>query len=373
MELDFVCGAANTVGGTGCVQWLRDFRGDGLETVAYPLHNLVAITHLESGGSSSNGGERSPTVVATLRGHTGRINALASCPMRGEIYSCSEDATVCVWVCDAAACWTLREQLLGLSAAAVSIACLTTLRGGRACCLLAASDAAGTVCLWRRCPSSASFAASAASADSSAEPYSLAQSVRLPAAQTPHALHFLDLAVLSASDPIATTGDGNDDGADVPGVLLAMGCVDSRIHLHHCPLPLSPSTPFVSVGALAGHDEWATCLASVAHSAALLLASGSKDCKIRVWRLALEVQGGRASAPAAAAALVDLDEEEDEEEEDGAGARVLTDSEGPRGEARLGEERWDAPLCLLSSLSIASFPSLLLFPLLCSQKLTNSY
>ena len=72
--------------------------------------------------------------------------------------------------------------------------------------------------------------------------------------------------------------------------LLLMGSVDSRIHIcvFQSNLMSKCDIFFNNIHHLNGHEEWVTCLCTkVVSNTTLLLASGSKDAKIRLWKMIL--------------------------------------------------------------------------------------
>eukprot|EP01034_Spumella_vulgaris_P028955 gene28953-35916_t len=105
---------------------------------------------------------------------------------------------------------------------------------------------------------------------------------------------------------------------------------------------------FRSVGTLSGHEEWVTCLSAViVDDKTLMLASGSQDSKIRVWKITAQQQTANTSSVSAITEGVatlqvsrqDDDEvddiEDDDEEEEGQGGAAPIDEEESLSEARL--------------------------------------
>jgi WD40 repeat protein len=173
-------------------------------------------------------------------------------------------------------------------------------------------------------------------------------------------------------------------------VLLALGCVDSRVHLKEftyaqvraalassaaivdpdTDAPPSPSILARNVGILTGHEDWINCLAfsepyhSTDTTTSIMLASGSQDSKIRLWRIdrlgrkTLTSDGTEVGTGSGAEAIPEdtllgssmddgsegssSDEEGDEEEQGGSGGEgsggasgaVKEDEEEDSGEAR---------------------------------------
>ena len=267
---EYISGAANTVASSVCWTQVQLSDACSREIIAYCVDNLVAIVNVSKS-----------VVTQTLRGHTGRINVLKS--TKSLLISASEDSTIRIWNIGVKMNWELVDTLSGvMRKSIIALSCLDTACG----ILIVASDITGRVAIWLKGHQSNLF--------------SVLQIIDMPAAQMPHDLHLTEVP-------------GNDSRSvpNAPDVLLFIGSVDTRIHIraasqqvltnalnacqeinngesknlaHHNPTGFSV---FNVVGLLVGHEEWVTCLTSVkADNRTILLASGSKDSKIRLWRIA---------------------------------------------------------------------------------------
>lgn len=300
-DCEAITGGANTVASSVCWTRFDCHSSEAIEIVAYCVDNLIAIVDVSKS-----------IVTETLRGHSKRVNALKS--TKNYLVTASEDATVRIWNLNDDGKWKQHVVLLGIMRSSIiTLSCLDTVSG----LLIAASDVTGRVAIWLKPNESNTFSA--------------IQVMDMPPSQMPHDVH---LAVSPGSGPVG--GDAKHIGDDV---LLFLGGVDSRIHIRIASqqnisnsltivnnanagnLMMSSEDVFKAVGVLAGHEEWVTCLASVAaDSRTLLLSSGSKDAKIRIWRLC------NSSRPSIASNSSDLQkineynnlklEDEDEEEVD---------------------------------------------------------
>lgn len=265
-DCEAINGGANTVASSVC--WTRfDYPSSkGKEIVAYCVDNLIAIVDVSKS-----------IVTETLRGHSKRVNSLKS--TKNFLVSASEDATVQIWNLNDDGRWKQHAVLSGvMRSSIITLSCLDSISG----LLIAASDVTGRVAIWLKPNESNTF--------------SVIQIIDMPPSQMPHDVH---LAVSPGSGPVG--GDGKHIGDDV---LLFLGGVDSRIHIRIASqqnisnsstvtnntnagnVVTTSEDVFKAVGVLSGHEEWVTCLTSVAaDSRTLLLSSGSKDAKIRIWRL----------------------------------------------------------------------------------------
>ena len=303
MELAFASAVANTVG-AGCVQWLDC---EGQQVVAFPSSTTVAVAQVGESGVR-------PQVICTMRGHKNRVNALACCHVTKELYSCGEDSTVRVWRKKHGLLeWSEAAVLQGLNASATTVACYSLEHSS----YVVASDFQGNLCVWYCCDRRGDAT------------YLLTQHLCLPPAQTPHALH---IALLLASN-----------GADQYGSLvLLVGSVDTRVHVYASSCP--PAATFEAIGALPGHEEWVTSLASTRVGPdAVFVVSGSKDCKLRVWKFvsspAGKYEGSGVEACVKARRGItqtpDSDSDSDEELDAPEGAVRLAAPEERASEARL--------------------------------------
>ena len=305
-----ISGAANTCGASSVVWLPKRSTDNGQSVVAYPLHSLVAIASVSSENDTK--GER-VRVLVTLRGHVGLTNALSTQELHEgcgtELYSCGEDGSVRVWHRAAGASiadWQLKQTLSELPAPAMTMTSLMTSSGT----LVSASDSTGKVATWFR-------AFPAAAVEETA--FELTGTLQFPPSQIPHSLHYSGLSVSGGAD----------------GVALLIGGVDARIHI----ATGAASSSLCLVGSLPGHEEWVTTIASRPVSKSVftsssnggsssssgcsssggagedameqdgytvLVATGSKDFKTRVWRFQVSPHtggGSSSSAPAVSALL----------------------------------------------------------------------
>lgn len=242
-----VSGACNT-SASEVVLWMAD------GSVVYGIHNLIAYAVSDKGDSGPY------AIGATLRGHKKQVTALAGGVMTWrenlvEIYSCGVDGEVLVWQRKAdgkAADWRCIQTLNSeFNSTCIGIASMETKEG----VYLAVSDAKANVLLWFK--------------EQGSDDFKRFQSLKLPAQQTPHVLHFM-----SHGGPTSSIQ------------CLLVGSVDARIHVFVTSSFVGgiPNN-FIECGVLSGHEEWITCLSSKKiGDNTTLLASGSKDFRTRVWR-----------------------------------------------------------------------------------------
>ena len=258
---ELINGAANTVASSACWSRFDSPQSHEKEVIAYSLDNVIAIVN-----------PLNSSVVETLRGHDKRINALKS--SRNFIVSASEDTTVRIWRMTEDAKWEQHSALTGvMRSSVIALACLDTAGG----VIVAASDVCGRLAVWLK--------------GSTSEAFTIIQVIDMPPAQMAHELHLAEtpgFGLTSASLKLQSE----------PDILLFIGSVDTKIHIRLASSQSILKTLVASegshetqdifklVGTLPGHEEWITCLASVKiDSQTILLASGSKDCKIRLWRI----------------------------------------------------------------------------------------
>jgi WD40 repeat protein len=265
---EFICGGANTVASSACWTRFQQNLTETKEVVAYCLDNLVAVVDVSKS-----------VVTETLRGHVKRINVLKA--SKSYLISASEDSTIRIWNYGLNYSWEKYAVLSGvMNSSIIALSCLDTACG----LLIAAADVSGRVAIWSK--------------RNSADDFVILQVVDMPSAQMPHDLL---LSELPGSGPLGSAAKISTE----PDILLLIGSVDTRVHIrlasqqnilsclntHKNSTEISSSGIFKLVGTLPGHEEWITCLASVvSDSRTLLLASGSKDAKIRIWRISLSSQ-----------------------------------------------------------------------------------
>jgi elongator complex protein 2 len=155
------------------------------------------------------------------------------------------------------------------------------------------------------------------------------------------------------------------DSRSPPCLTIFIGSVDSRIHIYvakdgiHLPTDGSSSGSttegpshldlFSCVGILPGHEEWVVCLAAVAIDCrTTMLASGSQDAKIRVWKIkatkAMDAQGSCGNSLLEQVTAFDEDDDEtDGEQSADIPAAALTDEDNT-DESRLQFSYYDDTL-----------------------------
>lgn len=272
-----ISGAANTVSHS-CV-WIK---ANKVSFVAYALHNVVAISDVLSNN-----------VVCTIKSHATKVIAVTYCVFEShvELYSGADDGSVHVWrhlFSDSLSEWQRGADLVGLKAALTTI---NSLRCGDTT-LVAASDSLGHIVVWL-----ASFS----------------QHMTLDVQKLPPAQMAYNLC-LSLLPSLPSKGSF---------VSLFVGCVDARVHIYIASLESIMSkqseSVFRSVGALVGHEEWITCLSATSlDDRTLMLASGSQDTKIRLWKIVVQASTAAiavSDANTAVSSMDDANEGEDIQEE----------------------------------------------------------
>ena len=276
-DVELISGAANTV--SKAAAWIHlvsggdPVDGDVVEAlVAFAMSKAVAISTVCRSSQRSG-------ILCSLKGHSGRVNAVVACHSKDQItvISGSDDSTVRVWVLpytpnhtcfEALALWESRAVLSAFSGPVTTLATLSDTGFG---ILVAACDSHGRLAVWTGgCPA----------------PFELVEAIDFHPMQMPNDLYFMSLA------------GSIDRSSSAKCVALIVGGIDSRIHLRvstYDPISATRFSAFAPVGMLAGHEDWITCLSSiqVAKSSSsndesshgtLILASGSQDSKIRIWK-----------------------------------------------------------------------------------------
>ena len=219
--------------------------------------------------------------------------------------------------------------------AATAITITATLAGsgssGAAEIIVASSNSHGAVHIWRRASSTPPLTNNTSNTRSVKFLFSGVQVMQFARASTPHSLHLMSFdtthAHASTADSSVPPLPGGAASSTIIGsrsaglsrTLLLAGSVDSRIHI----ATTASGLPFSMAGTLPGHEEWVTCIASrpipsvatiagadadadaTASASARasgggsgsdsgsgagdrtftsMVATGSKDMKIRVWR-----------------------------------------------------------------------------------------
>lgn len=255
---DYISGNSNTVAfGSLWFSLYNDNNSDkNDDIIAYAMNNVISISSLNR-----------KSVIFTIKGHNGRINAIDKIinDDNVEIVSASEDKTICIHQCykNNLIQWTLKTRLNGFQASVITLSCLNTSNVG---VVIAASDAIGHINIWHRSYSHDNF--------------ELIDEMNTAPIQMPHALKLAYLPKPENNHIIA----------------LLLGCVDAKIHLNISTAlekvgetSTTTLSKFVSIGSLYGHEEWITCIASKnVDENTVLIATGSQDSKIRVWRISRE-------------------------------------------------------------------------------------
>lgn len=135
--------------------------------------------------------------------------------------------------------------------------------------LISASNSKARLCLWYRACNTNSFI--------------LHEEIPIPPAQIPKSINLMNCPCRGSQR--------------TPSVLLAIGSVDSRVHLRLLNIintnEIMTFSKSTIVGLLSGHEDWVTCLSepyylphkTAADTSDLYFASGSQDSKIRIWKI----------------------------------------------------------------------------------------
>ena len=314
-ECLFISGAANTVANSA--KWFTHYSTKKTEYIAYSCHNLILITNMDN-----------HKVICSLKGHIKRITCINVISNNNyvEIISASDDACVYIWrneshnmsVND----WKRFDYITKMNSSINALCCQLYSFGS----LLSVSDTTGLIRTYFRAASNTtSFTTSY---------YTLIDELKLPPSQMACSLH------IASTDTNTQEGQNYDESTtkqqqeqyEIP-IFLFIGSVDSKIYIrmttlssllsHHAashnsdlntmPKPENsvPTGIFRPCGALFGHEEWVTTLDTInitthntnttANNATtasnnstnsnssdmytIMLASGSKDTKIRLWRI----------------------------------------------------------------------------------------
>ena len=297
----FACGAASTVA-QGMLWIEAKVQGSVTKFVAYAVHNMIVILDLET-----------TKVLRTIRGCSGVITSIGSCVLPNEtliLVAACDDGTVQLTQhlpTQSLMQWSSFMSLTGLkaSASALSVYALDDK------VLVSAADSKGNIILWLCCVE--------------LNTSQIIYSTKVPSAQMAKAVHITEL-------PVTTS---------VSNIACFVGSVDARIHIYVATKDAilatcednwnSSSSPavFSSAGAVAGHEEWVTCLSSqLIDSKSLFLASGSQDSKIRVWNVKAITSGtGGAMTVPTAAESTDLAAELDAESDAVEGEVIVESNE----------------------------------------------
>lgn len=269
---EFISGAANTV--SDGAHW---FRHENHHFVAYSCHNLILIANVED-----------TKVICSLKGHEKRITSIALIydEFQVTIFSASDDCTVRVWRHTWADTFTMWKHSV-VHTMKAPINALSVSKTPSNDILLAISDIQGYQCVLFQ-----SFSVD----QSDKSIFHLVDSHKMPPSQIACSLQLQVLQIQS-------------DTSKSSVVFLFCGSVDSKVYVRTSSISLICSIittgsdkqshcqqAFSTVGTLTGHEEWITCLhaytltpsstlSTSLDQPSFYLASGSKDSKIRIWRV----------------------------------------------------------------------------------------
>ena len=307
-ECLFISGAANTVANSA--KWFTYYSTKKTEYIAYSCHNLILITNMNN-----------HKVICSLKGHLKRITCLNVITSHNyvEIISASDDACVYIWRNESSNMsvneWKRFDYIPKMNSSINALSCQLYSFGS----LLTMSDTTGLIRTY--------FRASSSDANSSPTSYTLIDELKLPPSQMACSLH------IASTDTNTQEGQNYDQSTkqqhEIP-IFLFIGSVDSKLYIrmttllsllshhtnisHNSELPSVPKPEnsvltgiFRPCGALFGHEEWVTTLDTInitTHNTThtntssnnntnsnrndtytIMLASGSKDTKIRLWRI----------------------------------------------------------------------------------------
>ena len=307
LSCEFICGATNTV--TSPICWINFLNPTdshkSYDVIAYCMHNLVSIVDLSTF-----------QVTQTLRGHSGRINTIKS--TSSYVITCSDDSTIRVWKIgiDAFSPWYEFAVLDDHKKTSImTVACLENDFGT----FVVSANVSGSLSVWLKSDSSDVNT-------SYLKEFTLIETSVYSPSQMPHELLIAELPTCQ-QDSLNIIHQKQTKTKNFPDIVIFIGCVDAKIHLRvasasnilnkinstvteeeinniQCP----DSVIFKPVGHLSGHEEWITTLSAIhitdmnsiggvhnSHqdsgddvsnnrSNALILASGSQDSKIRLWK-----------------------------------------------------------------------------------------
>jgi elongator complex protein 2 len=272
MESIFISGGSNTT--STCCKWIslddnfydQNRVTDGI--LVYAMNNIIAISTIY------NDSKQTPAVLCTLRGHKGFINSIDYIKNSNYlyIYSCS-DLTIKIWRCkysisslESFCQWHEYQTLLGNFQASIQL--LSCLSIDQNCHFIVGSDSSGKCVSWL-----CKYSDSIIPVENGANNFSIIDEFKVQSIQMANALNLIKLPTMK-SNTIT--------------ILLVSGCVDSKIHLRATTLDYETKTfpVFSYIGSLVGHEEWITSISSYCDSDNnILLATGSQDWKVRIWRI----------------------------------------------------------------------------------------
>jgi len=199
-------------------------------------------------------------VTAAMAGHKGQVNCVqwletdkGNGELALEILSGSSDGTVRVWSYDGAA--DLYEATAVLKDHTSSVSNLTAITVGEKSFLVSCSSTGAVIVHGR---------------ETAGSEWTLLQ--RIP---------FKPKSIVQSSSLVSTTGPGG-----CSFVILALGSVDTKVHLYASPLSGAVSeVQFAPVAHLEGHENWVRDVSFCSTDEGdLMLASASQDGNIRLWR-----------------------------------------------------------------------------------------
>lgn len=282
---EHTCGSANNV--SKAVVLIEEF-----DNIVYAVCNLVVVVDATS-----------QNVLATLKGHAANITSVSSlkCPVGDssfliELITSSEDGAVFVWTrSENASEYTLKTTLQDMKSSVVSLDAVS-LAGGAVIC---SADSKGGVNMWFRTHGGDDAYRSIYQHDTS--PSQMANCLCLciiPRNQDEEESFLLVLG-----------------GVDCRIVVKAFSSADAVGVYNAASTDSSATITDRTVGVLSGHEDWVTCLSSTEVGGELMLASGSQDSKMRVWRFSRRSGPPRSEEIESAAAAVDAADDSDEEGE----------------------------------------------------------
>ena len=280
------------------------------------------------------------TTLTKLNDFSTRQSTDLSTPIT--VVSSSADGSVLVWehsIGSPITSWKIvaRLQIPESRGSITTHTALTSLLGT----LISASNSHGTLVTWFR-PSISIYPKSEEGG------FVYLETLQMQAMHMPNDLM---LMALPSAGAVFSLHQGNHP------VLLAIGSVDSKVHLRVLSLVQKDSSPagtttttstkvdtcactYASasslVGVLTGHDDWIRCLSEAAYVTdrdtnitSLYFASGSQDSKIRVWRITPAVTLMDASSVSLSTQELSVSEQEQEPDDD------EEDDQGSAGEDAL--------------------------------------
>eukprot|EP01041_Mallomonas_annulata_P005040 gene5040-10098_t len=333
VDCEFISGSVNTA--SNAIVWEILYE-NSLQCIAYSISNLIAIVDPQL-----------KVIICTLRGHSGLINMLTSIKdingILTDLVSCSTDGSVRVWshqIGTDILSWTESSTLLGLKGSVIALNSTFSVSGS----VIVASDETGQIMIWRRASTSSTFASIG--------------KLQLPMTQMPKEILLV---------PIFSNSSKENDNA----VVIVFGCLDSRIRVrllqdgdmnnndNNDTNKSDSSNTLTSIGkelaVLAGHDDWIRCMCvtSIAQqslsskegqgqmdskpSISFLIASGSQDSKIRLWKIA-PTRSSIVIPIVNSASILEDDEDELEEGDDDGDAQGILPVEETVGDFRASFE-----------------------------------